>query len=153
MMRAVGVATLVAASCLVSACASGETSTFTVSGGVSAIGVSTDEVLVADGAGAGDSCEATGSLGEVTGGSEVVVLAADGSQVARARLAEGFVPDNGPALAPYGFSACVFSFELGDVPEADGPYTVRVGAVEKTISGRGDDAEHVQLDALGGQVR
>ncbi|MDO3398075.1 hypothetical protein QWJ41_20295 [Nocardioides sp. SOB44] len=118
--------------------------TFSISGVVSAIGISKAQVLAADGATEGDMCQGAGTMGAFDEGAEVLVLDADGAKVAVGELSAGKIPEGSSELEQLGFSMCEFIFEVTDIPASDGLFTLQIDESETTFK-QGDESLKVTI--------
>lgn len=126
-----------------SGCAAG---TFDVTGTVEIAGGGSGLVSFAAPGQDGEQCDGTGEFGDFREGADVVVLAADGTKLAVGSLSDGVLPDGFTEGITIGFVSCVFEFEVPDVEDSSGPYTIQIGGVVDDTFTR-DEASDLELSA------
>ncbi|MBD8870966.1 hypothetical protein [Nocardioides donggukensis] len=119
--------------------------TFDTSGTVDIVGSSGSQVFAAGATGGGAPCQGVGDLGAFREHAEVIVLDADGTQVAVGMLGRGKIPEaagaahESPRLTP-----CTFEFDVSEIPASGGPFTARVDEAEVTFE-QGDGAVEIRV--------
>lgn len=108
--------------------------TFDAKGTVSITGAADSEIFAPDGSATGDPCESFGVLADFSTGKPVVVVDDGGAEVARGEIGDGTLPERAKSFLQAGFEACELPFTVGGIPEAGGPFTLRVGPEETTFT-------------------